>query len=144
MTTDHFARIEIERLLSTVALNPGMVATAQQERDRGILEVLREIVVKIQMSDEALDGVLKSIAESIGVLETRVAALESIDTLRAAADVGAEKLVEQRLDTLEKLTSPFMELQISVNSDFVEAMGGIDDRLAAIEAWKEAREGDGK
>lgn len=112
MTTDHFARIEIERLLSTVALNPGMVATAQQERDRGILEVLREIVVKIQMSDEALDGVLKSIAESIGVLETRVAALESIDTLRAAADVGEGRLVEQR--------------------------------LAALEAWKREQEGDGR
>lgn len=44
MTTPTTAlHTRIDALLSTVALNPGMVATAQQERDRGILEVLREM-----------------------------------------------------------------------------------------------------
>lgn len=70
-------------LLATVALNPGMVATAQQERDRGILEALNDIVLRLEAIEkekgykEYLDTLLSLRIAIDSEWSTRLAALEA-------------------------------------------------------------------
>lgn len=81
-TTDLPARLSA--LLATVALHPGMVATAQQSRDRGIIEAMIEMVQRIEATDQQSANRTATIIEAlekqdveIAVLRARIAELEA-------------------------------------------------------------------
>lgn len=71
----------LSALLATVAPNPGTVPTAQRERDRGILEALNDIVLRVEAIEaamaendkslEALDNVVMDFLRRIARLEAR-------------------------------------------------------------------------
>lgn len=67
-------------LYETVKLNPGMVATAQQQRDRGILEALNDIVLRVEAIEAAMaenDKSLESLDNVVMDFLQRIAALEA-------------------------------------------------------------------
>lgn len=112
MTTDFLDRLAA--LLETV-VNPGMVATAQQTRDRGIIEAM----IEMAQEQEAYKTNIVFFADMLQIFEQRLTALDQQSANRTATLVEA----------LEK-----QDVEIAL----------LRARIAALEAWKEQMTGDGK
>lgn len=109
----------IDALLLTVALNPGTVPTAQRERDRGMLEVLRELAQRVEENEKWQKDAEKAFVEMFAQWKWEL---------------------EESFGRVGEHFSSMAETISALRAEYAE----IKERLAALEAWRQMNEGDGK